>query len=731
MYHAAPAVSRRRSTGGSRMVYSTQPRCSARFTPLPARLYTASVLESNVIHRIVGVLLLFAAGAAPFATQSAPRQGHPSTQNPGQQSGQNPTPQSPEKSEAQKVPEAKPQPKPAPELPSQIELLETHIRFESNGDSRKEVHARVKINDEIGIRQFARLNFSYNRAFQSVEIPLAHITHANGGTSDVLPSAITDNPDPAVVKFPAYQDIRVKSIRILGLAPNDMFEYRVVTTTTHHPLAPDFWFEHTFDRSGVTSREIFDLDLPNQQAHIRLDPDIPNAAARSTEKEAARQTYHWDVRSADLKPKKEGDTSPDVALTTFDSWSQLSSRLAKVRAPGFVTTIFTEADSRLGGHSGHNSLGFLYTAVSQKIATVDVPFAQSLSVTRGPEQILNSGYGTSEEKARLLFVLATQTTAKTGFVMYARETQLEKSLPRPTLLSGTLLKAAESGREYFLDPGLEVAPFGLLSSDLRGHKALEIQDSPGDDSLITLPRDLPFPSRQAVTVDANLPSDGSLHAKVKYEMRGDNELVLRLAFHQAPKEKWSEVAQLLAVSDGFRGKISKVTASDPFAISEPFAVQFEVEQAKLVDWAKRPLRVPAIIPLLGLPESAAAESPSAHASIELGTPLDVEVSATVHLPQGTGAEVPAGTSIQRDFATYESHYAVSNATLSASRHIDFILKEIPSERAGEYNAFLHAVQNDESQLFTLVPAESLRTKPATGDQKQPASAVARETAPKP
>ena len=75
---------------------------------------------------------------------------------------------------------------------AQIELLETKYRFETNGDSRKEVHALVKINSELGVRQFARLNFDYNRSFQSVEIPLVHITHANGGTSDILPSAITD-----------------------------------------------------------------------------------------------------------------------------------------------------------------------------------------------------------------------------------------------------------------------------------------------------------------------------------------------------------------------------------------------------------------------------------------------------------------------------------------------------------------------------------------------------------
>src|SRR5438309_982018 len=88
------------------------------------------------------------------------------------------------------------------ENPAHIELLETRCRFEASGDSRKEVHARVHINSELGVRQFARLNFDYNRSFESVDIPLVHIIHASGGTADILPSAIIDHPHSAVINAP-------------------------------------------------------------------------------------------------------------------------------------------------------------------------------------------------------------------------------------------------------------------------------------------------------------------------------------------------------------------------------------------------------------------------------------------------------------------------------------------------------------------------------------------------
>src|SRR5271165_4233626 len=160
-----------------------------------------------------------------------------------------------------------------PELPFQIQLLETHIRFEVNGDSRKEVHTIVKINNILGAHQFSRLTFDYNRAFQQVDIPLVRVSHAHGGTSELLPSAVKDAPNPAVEKFPAYQDVRVESVRILGLQEGDTIEYRVITTTTKHPLAPDFWLEHTFDRSGQVVEEHYELDLPSSpQLELRINP---------------------------------------------------------------------------------------------------------------------------------------------------------------------------------------------------------------------------------------------------------------------------------------------------------------------------------------------------------------------------------------------------------------------------------------------------------------------------
>ncbi len=203
-----------------------------------------------------------------------------------------------------------------------------------------------------------------------------------------------------------------------------------------------------------------------------------------------------------------------------------------------------------------------------------------------------------------------------------------------------------------------------------------------------------------------LTDTGQLTAKVKYVLRGENELLLRVAFHQAPKEKWKDIGTLLAISDGFRGQVTSAEASDPLATDEPFTVEYEITQLKFVDWSKKPVRIPALLPQIALPDPPAGAAPGKIApKIELGTPLDVQTSMTLRLPAGTTVQTPAGTAMSRDYATYTSKYSSAQNTVVASRRIDFLKREILGDRAMDYDAFLRAVQNDQAQRFTLVVGE--------------------------
>ena len=709
--------------------------------------------------------------------------------------------------------------KPSPKLPAEIELLETRIRFETDGSSRKEVHARVKINDELGVRQFGRLNFDFNRSFEQVEIPIVRITHPSGGTADVLPSAITDTPNPAVVNAPAYQDVRVKSVRILGLEPGDTLEYRVITATSNPPLKLAEWPSHTFDHSGVVAHEIFEFDVPpsfapadmyvvkNEQMRqilqsrqsfpkqgwmssepigeippeelkklpIQLEsrkkaprsgraPSTANPAdspqqapAESTEPERlqppgtadelpvddpkriqlyvtrsaptvsiqkigdgqdARVLCRWDRTAPSKEPERAPDTDiaqdmPDIELGHTFSWWGLSHQLYyAMLTPKELPAEVTEQADKLthDAKTSQEKAQRIFDFVSQKIATVDLPLGATGFKPRPVAEVLSSGYANPEDKFVLLESLGA--AAKIGFngLFIGPSKKIGPIVGSPSALTHLVIEDGYPGG--WGDPSLEVAPLGLLPPAYLGSMALvmgewsEIHDVPSE-VWSAIPKSLPFPSSQKVDLNASLDTEGKLTTKAKYVIRGNNELLLRVAFHKTPKDNWKNVAQLLAMSDGFRGQITNVTTSDPYATHEPFTVEYEITQPKFVDWSKKLLRIPALMPVLGLPDPP-AKPPVAGAAppIDLGTPIDVELNATLHLPAGTTAHIPAGTSVQRDFAAYTSQYSAKNATLTASRHLNFILKEITADRAADYNAFLHAVQSDESQVFTLERADT-------------------------
>jgi hypothetical protein len=605
----------------------------------------------------------------------------------------------------------------AVQTPAQIELLETHVRFETDGSSRKEVHARVRINTELGVRQFARLNFDYNRTFESVEIPMARITHSSGGTADILPGAVNDQANPAVGDAQAYQDVRRKTVRILGLQPADELEYRVITTSTRPPLAPDFYWFHAFAKDAIVTQEQFELDLPATRAvQLRVNPATPASyEGKSGEGQEARIVRRWDYRWAapDSKAsellKQSTRTEPDVALTTFTSWNQLSSRLAEKFNPtdNIAPEVLAKSDELTkSAQTPEEKIEAIYDFVSQKIATLELTLDSNGFRLRTASDTLASGYGTPEDKVVLFAALIRAAKLPMIVALAGAPDAVETLLPRPSLFAHVLLWTGNGGPGFWLDPSMEVAPFRMIASNLRGRPAFLLlpddNENPGKSRWLTVPDELPFAASQQVNVDGTLGADGKLTAKVHYVLRGDNELLLRVAFHQTPKDKWKDLAQLLSISDGFRGTVMNVSASDPSATRQAFSVDYEIATPKFVDWSKKPVRIPALLPQVGLPDAPVkVDAAAATSSIELGTPLDVETRATLRVPDGTTIHAPTGTSVERDYATFSSKYAGRDVSLTASRHVHFLLREVPGSRLADYKAFLHAVQSDEAQEFTL------------------------------
>src|SRR5579872_4899307 len=104
-------------------------------------------------------------------------------------------------------------------------------------------------------------------------------------------------------------------------------------------------------------------------------------------------------------------------------------------------------------------------------------------------------------------------------------------------------------RRFGSIPATGEAPFQFLPAALRNKSALLI-DADGSGKIVRTPADPPYASTQRVEITGTVTELGKLAAHIRYELRGDNEFVLRLAFHKTPEAQWKDLAQTIITLDG-------------------------------------------------------------------------------------------------------------------------------------------------------------------------------------
>ncbi|PYU07505.1 MAG: hypothetical protein DMG33_04750, partial [Acidobacteria bacterium] len=104
----------------------------------------------------------------------------------------------------------------------------------------------------------------------------------------------------------------------------------------------------------------------------------------------------------------------------------------------------------------------IYDFVSQRITTIDLPLGATGFAARPANEVLTAGYAIPEDKFVLFAALAAAVklgagAALTGYCDAG-------GVPRPSVFKHLLISASDGNSSFWLDPSLEVAPFGMVSS---------------------------------------------------------------------------------------------------------------------------------------------------------------------------------------------------------------------------------------------------------------------------
>jgi tetratricopeptide (TPR) repeat protein/transglutaminase-like putative cysteine protease len=592
-----------------------------------------------------------------------------------------------------------------------IEQVRTLFRFEKDGTGRKETIARVRVQSEAGVEQWGQVLIGYNSANERVEIPYVRVRKKDGTVVTAPPDSVQDLTAPVEREAPVYTDYRQKHITVPGLRPGEVLEYDVATVI-HTPLAPDqFWTEYDFDKNNIVVDEQLEVNVPRERA-IKLKTK-PGFDPKVTD-EHDRRIYRWTTshlerendKDKDKKKKKKRraeDEVPAVQLTTFASWEDIGRWYAGLdhdrRQP--TPEIRAKAEELTKGlNTDLEKVEALYDFVAKNFRYVSLSLGLGRYQPHAAADVLHNQYGDCKDKHTLLSSLLEAEGMHASSVLINSGRKLDPDIPSPSQFDHVITLLPLGGQEIWMDTTTEVAPFRLLSFNIRKKQGLAIPVN-GVPHLEETPADPPMPNTQVQTIDGSINELGKLNAKVSYVVRGDTELLMRMIFRRVPNAKWQQLVENINSMGGLDGDITNLKVSDPAATKEPFQFSYDIAKANFLDWSKKKSELELPMAQFSLADADEDETGPDAEPIKFGPPGEFSYRVKLELPAKFVAHAPLPFSLKRDYGEYRASYKIEGSTFTAERVMVMRERELPATRTGDYLAFRRAVFSDLGQHLSI------------------------------
>lgn len=591
--------------------------------------------------------------------------------------------------------------------PSVIEQYRTDVRFEKDGNSRRDTRVRVKIQSDLGVEQWGQLVVGYNSGNEKIELPYVRVLKQDGSTVNADPKGFQDMTAQVARDAPMYTDYREKHITVPSLRPGDTLEYEYVTTTTE-PLAKNqFWFNYDFTRDIITRSETVDISVPRDVV-LKLK-DNPGFDPTVTEQDG-RKIYHWSEANLERKTQEERrkdrirrwrqETPPDIQLTTFRSWEEVGAwyrDLERERVQPDDTVRAKARELTAGKTTDLDKIKALYDFVSLNFRYVSLSFGVGRYQPHSAAEILADRYGDCKDKHTLLASLLDAIGVHAEAALINSSRRLDPDLPSPAQFDHVITRVPLGKDEIWLDTTPEVAPFRVLVYQLRGKQSLVVPLS-GTPHLATVPEAIPGGNWHNMDVDATISELGKLTAHVHEILRGDDELYYRSAFRNTPQPYWKDMLQNLT---GYRGEFSDIKAGDLNTSDQPFEVSYTVSVPNAISISSKHQQMIVPVPyMLAVPDQPDEDDMSYDQQLP-GAPAKMTFHVKVAVPEAYAMSSPVPITVKRDYGSYTSTYVREKNVLTIDRELVTTQRQLPGSRAKDYYAFARAVRSDQEQQVAL------------------------------
>lgn len=593
--------------------------------------------------------------------------------------------------------------------PYVIKEFRSTVTFENDGTGKKVYEASIKMQSDLAVQQWGQLVFGYNSANEKVDIGYVRVRKPDGSLVTASLDGVQDLSAGVTRGAPMYTDYREKHVTVPSLRPGDTLEYSM-TNVIQTPLAPNnFWFNYDFDHNVIILHEELDISVPKDR-QIKLKTEPGRDPKITTEGD--RKIYHWEsanlkrksdeeLRKEYQKRKQRGDLDlPSVQLTTFQSWEELGkwyAPLQKARIEPSPELKAKALELTKDKKDPLDKVKAIYDYVAPGIRYVSLSFGVGRFQPHAASEIFANKYGDCKDKHTLLSAMLDTIGIHTDPILINSSRQLDPDVPSPGQFDHVISLVSLGNKKIFLDTTAEVAPFGLLSYQIRDKKALWIPTN-GKAEVIETPANAPVPNQEILAIDGKVNDIGTLTANINLTFHGDSELMFRSAFRSAPESEWKTIAGNL----GLKGDASDVTITNPADTNTPFVVKYQLSIPNFMPWSSKTPSMVVPLPQVGIPEIDDDDEDDQPNNIVLtGSPIESHFKLRLEVPDKYSVSLPLPTAVKRDYGSYSVTYTNDKNIITAQRDLVLNIRNLPKQRLDDFLAFRRVVTSDQSQQISL------------------------------
>ena len=604
--------------------------------------------------------------------------------------------------------------KPAPDLSAEaivVEQSEVIVHFARDGSSVRTWRMRELVQSDAGVRTVGIVSVPFAALTQTLTFDYVRVRKPSGQVVLTAVDGAQEVPLPVTQQAPMYSDLRMKQLPVQSLSAGDTLEYQVTLKSTNADAPGAFWYQANFTTGVPVQSETYEVAVPRDMTVLVKSK---GTAPVVSDKDGERM-YRWQHETASEYPKKqEKDNTaqvglvqetyqPDIAVSSFQSWAEVGAwyrGLIRDRALPDAA-IRAKADELTHGLTTDDAkVDALYNYVATQYRYIAVSFGIGRLQPHAAAEVFRNQYGDCKDKHTLLQAMLAAENITAVPMLVNDSLRVNEAIPMPAQFDHMITLVKLKDHDVWLDATPEIAPARVLMGGLRDKLALAGPPA-GDAQLVRTPATLPFPSYVHQTIKGKLDAKGTLTAHFDLTLRGDDEVIYREVYHAVSRAEWQQAAQQISYNSGFAGEVSALDAGLPEKTGEPFHVAWDYTRKDYGDWSSR--RFPGLTPWFEAKLADDATPPKR--AIALDPTAEIDVKATIEVPEGYTVEVPADVRRTSPFAEYVSTYAMKGRTLEMDRTMRYKAREIPVSDFPAYRDFLKAVSDDAGQMLQLVGSE--------------------------